>query len=85
MAKSNRTQHSSEAFVPHEEDPMLSYSEAGRLVGRTGQTIKNWVTDGYVRAFRDPSGSHRVRKSELIAFYNNSAMGITRPLTGEAI
>ena len=95
MAKNNRARNNNvseqqpvvqgEPFVSHEDDPMLSYSEAGKLVGRTHTTIKNWVREGLLRSFRDPSGLHRVRKSELTRFYGGTALAESRPISGEAI
>ena len=75
-----------ETFVPHHEDPFLSFAECGLLVGRTRQTIRNWVNDGILRAQKDPGSScRRVRRSDLVRFYGATALAEKRPLGGEAV
>jgi hypothetical protein len=61
-------------FTSHAEDPFLSYTEAGDLVGRSNSTIRRWVEDGLLRKVEDPSGCPRIRKSELTRFYGASAL-----------
>ena len=56
------------------DDPMLTLSEAGAIVGKSRQTIRRWIADGLLRGVRDPSGLHRVRRSELLKFYGASAL-----------
>jgi len=67
-------QEKKDNFTPHAEDPMLSLAEAGRLVGRSAGSIKNWIKDGLLRAVRDPSGLSRIRQSELEKFYGATAL-----------
>jgi len=55
-------------FVPHSEDPILSLSAAGRLIGKTHTTIKRWVDAGLLNATKDARGFIRVRKSEIVRF-----------------
>lgn len=69
-----------ETIVSHHEDPMLAFSEAGLLVGRTRETIRRWVNDGLLKAIRDPSGLRRIRKSELIRFYGATALAEVNPI-----
>lgn len=61
-------------FVSHGDDPMLSYTEAGEMVGRSNTTIRRWVEDGLLRKVEDPSGVPRIRQSELAKFYGASAL-----------
>lgn len=49
----------------HEEDPILTYTEAARITGKHRSTIARWVADGLLRAGRFPSGLPCVRKSEI--------------------
>lgn len=66
-------------FVAHRDDPMLSMSEAGRLIGRTHTTIRRWIDDGLIDAVRDVRGLRRVRKSELIRFTGVTAFARKSP------
>ena len=66
-------------FVPHRDDPLLSMSEAGRLVGRTHTTIGRWVNDGLIDTVRDGRGLRRIRKSELIKFTGVTAFARKSP------
>jgi hypothetical protein len=61
-------------FVTHEEDPLLTLAEAGRMVGKSPSAIKNWLRDGLLRATRDPTGLSRIRQSELERFYGATAL-----------
>lgn len=81
----NVSQATAESFVSHEDDPMITFSEAGALIGRSHTTIRNWVRDGLLRAFRDPSGLRRIRRSELTRFYSGTALAETRPLSGDVL
>jgi hypothetical protein len=85
MAKTTDTTGASEAslFVTHDEDPILSLSEAGRLVGRTHTTIATWCEQGFLRYFRDPSGLRKVRKSDLARFYSATELSANRPMSEE--
>lgn len=66
-------------FVPHRDDPMLSMSESGRLIGKSHTTIRRWIQDGLLAAVRDARGIHRVRKSELIRFTGVTAFARNSP------
>lgn len=58
-------------FVPHRVDPLLSFSEAARLIGRSHTTIHRWVEDGLLEAIRPKGGvglRRKIRKSHLIEF-----------------
>ena len=57
-------------FVSHADDALLSYSEAGELIGRSATTIKRWVADKLLTPTIDPSGRRRIRISQLKAFYS---------------
>lgn len=66
-------------FVPHRDDPFLSMSEAGRLIGRTHTTIRRWIDDGLLDVERDARGLRRIRKSELIRFTGVTAFARKSP------
>lgn len=66
-------------FVPHREDPLLSASEAGRLIGRTHTTIRRWISEGLLESVRDEKGLNRIRKSALIKFTGVTAFGRKSP------
>lgn len=53
--------------VSHQEDPLLSFSEAGKMLGVTGMTIGRWVNDGLLNCVRLPSGLLKVRRSQCEA------------------
>lgn len=65
-----------DAFVSHAEDPMLTYTEAGELIGKSRTTLRRWVEEGLLRSFRDPNGLSRIRRSELTRFYSGTAMAL---------
>lgn len=68
------TATATETLVSHDEDPMLTFSEAAELIGKSAPTIHRWVNEGLLAAVRDPSGLRRIRKSELEQFYGATAM-----------
>jgi len=72
-------------FVPHKLDPLLSYREAGRLIGVTHTCIRKWVETGLLDVVR-PSGStmrNRIRKSDLIKVSGVAAFARRSPFLWE--
>ena len=63
------------------DDPLMSCREAGMLVNRSHTTIIRWINEGLLRCERDPSGSRRIRRSELVRFYGATAMSDLRPIS----
>ena len=55
-------------FVPHTKDPLLTLSNASRLIGLSPPTIRRWVKEGLIVAVTDRRGVIRIRQSELIRF-----------------
>ena len=49
----------------HKDDPILSYTEAGAMLGKHRTTIAKWVKDGLLKASRHPSGCPGVRQSQI--------------------
>lgn len=62
---------------PHKEDPIMSPNEVGRLVNKTGNTIRQWIKDGLLRAIKYPgrAGQFGVRRSEALKLIRNSGLG----------
>jgi len=65
-------------FVPHRLDPLLSLSEAGRLVGVSHTTIRRWIESGILESIRTEVWT-RVRKSDLIAVTGVAAFARKSP------
>lgn len=49
-----RTNGESQRPLTHQEDPILSFREAGRRIGRSGQTIRRWADEGLIKVERIP-------------------------------
>lgn len=55
---------------PHHPQPSSRYvteTAAGEYLGVTGRTIRRWVSEGKLKAYRAPSGRYRFRVSDLDA------------------
>lgn len=63
-----------EKAVTHQEDELLTQSEAGRRMGVTSQTIGLWIRKGLFEAVRMPSGLHKVRASQVDAILESSSL-----------
>lgn len=50
-----------------EEEKILTAKEAADLLKVTVQTIKNYIYQGKLRAFKTPGGHHRILESELLS------------------
>ncbi len=61
-------------MVSHQEDPLLTFTEAAELIGKSSSTIRSWVDQGLIAAHRDPSGLRRIRRSEFEKFYGATAI-----------
>lgn len=59
-------------FVPHGDDPLLDLTEAGELVGRSHQTIRNMIQQKMLRCIQEPGGLMRVRKSSLVKLFSEA-------------
>src|ERR1700690_3282140 len=49
-------------------NPMLTPREAGRLLGVSYPTIKQWILSGKLKTVQTPGGHHRVAQSALKPF-----------------
>ena len=49
----------------HEEDPILTYSEAAEQIGKHRTTVARWVNEGLIKAGKHPSGLPGIRQSQV--------------------
>jgi len=61
---------------------LLTSSEVGALLQVNASSVKNWVDEGRLTAFRTPGGHRRVRASDLVRFLETHGMPIPRSLEG---
>lgn len=62
------------AALNGEGDAMLGWKEAGQLVGRHPDTIKNWVRDGLLKLYRGPHDAPAVSKRQLLSLWKESSL-----------
>lgn len=55
---------------------LLTSSEVGLLLQVNASSVKKWVDDGLLVAFRTPGGHRRIRASDLVAFLETHRMPI---------
>ena len=65
--------------VSHQDDPFLSWVEAGKLLGRSPQTVRRWALEGLMELHRVPGAPLRVRLSALRKFLGGSALSAEVP------
>ena len=65
---------------PPENEPLLTYKEAGKLLGVTDRTIWTLVNDGQLPAVRFGRSNVRIDPADLRAFIASSK--VTRPGPG---
>lgn len=61
-------------------DQLLTSSEVGDLLQVNASSVKKWVDDGLLVAFRTPGGHRRIRIPDLVAFMDAHDMPIPRDL-----
>ncbi len=61
-------------------DRLLTSHEVGDLLQVNPSSVKKWVNDGRITAFRTPGGHRRIRVADLVDFLNRYAMPIPRKL-----
>jgi predicted site-specific integrase-resolvase len=57
--------------VTHNEDPILTLSEAAKQIGRHRTTLARWINEGIVKAGKHPSGVPGIRQSQVDAILKN--------------
>jgi excisionase family DNA binding protein len=58
----------------------LTSHEVGALLQVNPSSVKKWVNEGRIVAFRTPGGHRRIRVADLVDFLNRHAMPIPRRL-----
>jgi excisionase family DNA binding protein len=61
-------------------DRLLTSHEVGDLLQVNPSSVKKWVNEGRIAAFRTPGGHRRIRVADLLDFLARHAMPIPRPL-----
>ncbi len=51
--------------LSHEDDPILDLQAAAEQLGRSPQTLRNWINQGAMQYVRMPSGAPKVRQSTI--------------------
>ena len=59
---------------------LLTSSEVADLLQVNRSSVKNWVDEGLLRAFRTPGGHRRIRAADLLAFLNKQNIPVPAPL-----
>lgn len=67
-------------FVKIQSDSLLTSSEVGHLLQVNPSSIKKWVDDGLLGAFRTPGGHRRIRAMDLVEFMFRHKMPIPTEL-----
>ena len=47
------------------EDEMITTTQAGEMLGVTGETIRDWIRNERIEAIKTPGGKFRVRLSSI--------------------
>src|SRR6478609_2660547 len=63
-------------------EQLLTSSEVGDLLQVNPSSVKKWVNDGRIAAFRTPGGHRRIRAADLVEFLDVHKMPIPRSLAG---
>jgi excisionase family DNA binding protein len=68
--------------IPETIDPdsLLTSTQVGNLLQVNPSSVKKWVNDGHIIAFRTPGGHRRIRALDLVAFLDNHKIPVPRPL-----
>lgn len=61
-------------------DRLLTSHEVGDLLQVNPSSVKKWVNDGRIAAFRTPGGHRRIRVADLVDFLTRHDMPIPRSL-----
>lgn len=71
----------SETLAP---DQLLTSTQVGDLLQVNPSSVKKWVNDGHIVAFRTPGGHRRIRAADLIAFLEQHKIPVPASLTNAA-
>lgn len=65
-------------------EALLTSTQVGVLLQVNPSSVKKWVNDGHIVAFRTPGGHRRIRASDLVSFLDQHRIPIPPPLAGAA-
>lgn len=63
---------------------LLTSTQVGVLLQVNPSSVKKWVNDGHIVAFRTPGGHRRIRAADLVSFLDQHKIPIPRPLFAAA-
>lgn len=63
-------------------EQLLTSHEVGDLLQVNPSSVKKWVNEGRIPAFRTPGGHRRIRVGDLVEFLDRQKMPIPRQLAG---
>jgi len=63
-----------------ESDSLLTSTQVGTLLQVNPSSVKKWVNDGHIVAFRTPGGHRRIRALDLVSFLDQHKIPVPRPL-----
>jgi excisionase family DNA binding protein len=61
-------------------DQLLTSTEVGNLLQVNPSSVKKWVNEGYIIAFRTPGGHRRIRAADLVVFLDQHKIPVPRAL-----
>ncbi|MEZ4402746.1 MAG: response regulator [Kofleriaceae bacterium] len=61
-------------------DSLLTSTQVGNLLQVNPSSVKKWVNDGHIVAFRTPGGHRRIRAVDLVAFLDQHQIPVPRQL-----
>ena len=69
-------------MIPETIDPdsLLTSTQVGNLLQVNPSSVKKWVNDGHIIAFRTPGGHRRIRALDLVAFLDAHKIPVPRQL-----
>ena len=63
---------------------LLTSTQVGVLLQVNPSSVKKWVNDGHIVAFRTPGGHRRIRAADLVSFLDQHKIPVPRPLFAAA-
>jgi excisionase family DNA binding protein len=61
-------------------DQLLTSTEVGNLLQVNPSSVKKWVNEGHIVAFRTPGGHRRIRAADLVLFLDEHKIPVPRAL-----
>ncbi len=65
-------------------EQLLTSTQVGNLLQVNPSSVKKWVNDGHIVAFRTPGGHRRIRAADLVVFLDHHKIPVPRPLANAA-